>query len=403
MAFHVEAVRARYPALNEGFAHFEAAAGSLVAGSVADAAHRVMTTAVANRSTAFEPGRRAIRILLDARDAVADLLGAQAEGVFFGSSATSLTYLVSRTLASTWQPGDEIVVSRLDHDANVRPWLQAAQAAGVTVRWAEFDRETGGLAAEQYKELVTERTRLVALTAGSNANGAIPDVPAISALAHDFGALCYVDGVHVTPHLPVDVAELGADFYVTSAYKWSGPHLAACAADPALLEGLRPQKLMPSPDEVPERFEHGTPSFASLAAVTAAVDHLAALDDSATGTRRERIRHSMSSVRAYESALFAELIAGLEAMPKVAMVPAPDHRCPTVAFRMAGQDPAETAAALGAQGICVFSGDYYAYEFFSALGLRESGGAVRAGIYHYTTSQDVARLLEALLRLGDSV
>jgi cysteine desulfurase family protein (TIGR01976 family) len=295
------------------------------------------------------------------------------------------------------------VVSRLDHDANVRPWLQAAAAVGVDVRWAEFDHATGVLASQQYETLINERTRLVAVTAASNANGAIPDVATISALAHRVGALCYVDGVHATPHLPVDVPALGADFYVTSAYKWSGPHLATCVADPALWETLRPQKLMPSSDAVPERFEHGTPSFASLAALTAAVDHLATLDDSAQGTRRERVLQSMAAVRAYESELFATMLAGLRKVPGLRMVPAPEHRCPTVAFRLDNHDPAKTAAALGDRGICVFAGDYYAYEFFSTLGLRDSGGAVRSSIYHYTTQADVARLVDALTEIAGSV
>lgn len=396
MAFQIEVARAGYPALAEGFAHFDAAAGSLVARAAADAAHAVMTAAVANRSAAFEPGRRSIRIVEQARAAVADLLGAQAEGVVFGSSATSLTYLFSRTLAQTWRPGDEIVVSRLDHDANVRPWVQAASAAGAAVRWASFDLETGALPTGQYRDLLTERTRLVALTAGSNANGAIPAVATISALAHKVGALCYVDGVHATPHVPTDVAALGADFYVTSAYKWSGPHLAACAADPALLETLRPWKLVPSPDRVPERFEHGTPNFAGLAAMTAAVEHIAGLDPAATGTRRERVLQSMAAVRGYESEVFAELVKGLAEVPGIWIVPAPEHRCPTIAFRLDGQDPADTAAALGERGVCVFSGDYYAAEFFTALGIRDSGGAVRASIYHYTTSADVERLLEGV-------
>ncbi len=363
---------------------------------VAEAAHAVMTGAVANRSTAFAAGRRAMQIVIDARAALADLLGTPADGVVFGSSATSLTYLVSRTLAAAWQPGDEIVISRLDHDANVRPWLQAAAAAGAQVRWAEFDRATGALPAAQYETLVGERTKLVAVTAASNVNGAVPDVATISAIAHRAGALCYVDGVHATPHVPIDVAALGADFYVTSAYKWSGPHQAACAADPALWETLQPQKLMPSSDVVPDRFEHGTPSFASLAALTAAVDHLAALDDTATGTRRERVLQSMAAVRAYESELFAHLVAGLSAVPGLRLVPAPQERCPTVAFRLDGHDPAKTAAALGDRGVCVFAGDYYAYEFFRAMGLRDSGGAVRASVYHYTTRQDVARLVDAL-------
>ncbi|WP_117214184.1 cysteine desulfurase-like protein [Allorhizocola rhizosphaerae] len=396
MAFNIDAVRAKYPALAEGFAHFDAAAGSLVAASVADAAHTVMTAAVANRGTAFAPARRAGQIVTDARVAVADLLGAHPAGVVFGPSATALTYTVSRTLAQSWHPGDEVVVSRLDHDANVRPWVQAALAKGATVRWASFDARDGSLPTEQYESLITERTRVVALTAGSNANGAIPDVATISGLAHRFGALCYVDGVHATPHLPTDVAALGADFYVTSAYKWSGPHLSACVADPALWDTLHPPKLKPSPDAVPDRFEFGTLSFASLAAVTAAVDHLASLDDSATGDRRERILQSMAAVQTYESELFARLVDGLAEIPGLTPIPAPQHRCPTIAFRINGQGPAKTAALLGDRGICAFSGDYYAYEFFTALGLRDTGGAVRTSIYHYTTSEDIDRLLDAL-------
>ncbi|HEX6681724.1 MAG TPA: cysteine desulfurase-like protein [Candidatus Limnocylindrales bacterium] len=397
MAFRIDAVRAAYPALAEGFAHFDAAAGSLVAGSAAGAAHAVMTGAYANTSPAFEAGRRSIQVVADAREAVADLLGASPDGVVFGSSATSLTYLVSRTLAGTWRPGDEIVVSNLDHDANVRPWVQAAGDAGITVRWARFD-STGTLPAEQYEELIGERTRLVALTGASNANGAIPDVARISALAHAAGALCYVDGVHATPHLPIDVAALGADFYVTSAYKWSGPHLATCAAPPELWETLVPQKLKPSPQRVPDRFEFGTPPFAQLASLTAAVDHLAGLDDAATGSRREKVMQSMAAVRSYEAALFAKLVAGMSAVPGISFVPAPalENRCPTVPFRIDGEEPGKTAARLGDAGVCVMHGDNYAYEFFTALGLRDSGGAVRASIYHYTSEADVERLLAVL-------
>ena len=180
-------------------------------------------------------------------------------------------------------------MSRLDHDANVRPWVQAAGRAGAVVRWAEIDAATGELPAEQYAGLLGDRTRLVAVTAASNIIGTRPDVAAITGMARAAGALSYVDGVHATPHGPVDVAALGADFYVTSAYKWSGPHIGALIASPALLETLHPDKLVPAPEEVPDRFEYGTPPFADLAGVTAAVDHLAGLDDAATGTRRERI------------------------------------------------------------------------------------------------------------------
>jgi cysteine desulfurase family protein (TIGR01976 family) len=399
MPFDITRIRARYPALREGFAHFDGAAGTLVAARCADAIDAVTRGAVANKTTAFAAGRRALEIVIDARQAIADLVGGDPMGVVFGSSATTLTYLVARTLGDRWGPGDEIVLSRLDHDANVRPWFQAAARAGATVRWAEFDPETGVLPAEEYEELVNERTRLVAVTAASNAIGTRPDIPAIARVVHEAGALIYVDGVHATPHVPTDVVDLGADFYVTSAYKWSGPHLAACVAAPALWESLAPEKLIPSPDTVPERFEHGTQSFELLAGVTGAVDHLADLSDSpGTGTRRLRLLRSMDEAQAYEMDLFRTLIDGLAEIPGVVTCPAPARRCPTVVFRVGDQDPARTAEFLGDEGICVYSGDYYAYEYFQTMGLRDSGGAVRASIYHYTTAEEVARLLDAVKR-----
>jgi cysteine desulfurase family protein (TIGR01976 family) len=396
MGFDVDRVRAAYPALSEGFVHFDGAAGTLVAAPVADAVAATMRAAVANRTTVFAPGRRAIGIIDAAREAVADLVGGVPAGVAFGPSATALTYTVARALADTWRPGDEIVVSRLDHDANVRPWVQAAGRAGVLVRWAGFDPSTGALDVDQYGDLVGERTRLVAVTAASNAIGTRPDVPAIAKHAQAAGALLYVDGVHATAHLPTDVAALGADFYVTSAYKWSGPHLAACVAAPQTWAALRPDKLLPSPDTVPDRFEYGTLSFELLAGVTAAVDHLSTLDPSASGSRRERVLASVGAAHAHTMALFGRLREGLLALPGVRVMPAPPGGCPTVSFRLGDALPAQTAAALGDQGICVFSGDYYAYEYFQSLGLRDTGGAVRASLYHYNTADEVDRLLAAL-------
>jgi cysteine desulfurase family protein (TIGR01976 family) len=400
MDFDIAAVRAGYPALAEGYAHFDGAAGTLVPAPVIEAIRQTVAGAVGNRSTAFEPGRRALRILSDARVAVADLLGAQPRGVVFGSSTTSLTYLMARTLAAGWGPGDEVVVTRLDHDANVRPWVQVAAACGAVVRFAEFDRDTGELPVAEFAELIGERTRLVAVTAASNAIGTRPDIAAIAALAHAAGALCYVDGVHATPHTPTDVTALGCDFYVTSAYKWSGPHLAALAADPALLESLRPAKLMPSPDEVPERFEHGTPSFELLAGVSAAVGYLGTLAGSAAGSPRQRVVAGLTAAAEYETALFCRLVAGLADIPGCRMLPAPADRAPTVAFRLGDQHPQATAEALGERGVCVFAGDYYAYEYFTAMGLRDSGGAVRASVYHYTSDEDVDRLLAGLRSLS---
>ncbi|MFE0593499.1 cysteine desulfurase-like protein [Micromonospora echinospora] len=400
MSFDVTRVRAAYPALAEGHLHFDGAAGTQPAAGVVEAVAGAMRHAVGNRSAAFAPGRRSLEIVAAARAAVADLLGVAPDGVVLGPSATALTYTLARTLADTWRPGDEVVVSRLDHDANVRPWVRAAERAGATVRWAEFDPATGELPTGQYADLVGERTRLVAVTAASNAVGTMPDVAAIARLAHAAGALVCVDGVHAVPHGPTDVPALGADFFVTSAYKWSGPHLAALVADPARWAALRPDKLRPSSDAVPDRFEYGTPSFPLLAGLTAAVEHLAGLDPTGRGDRRSRLRAGLVAARAHEQVVFERLLAGLAALPGVTVLPAPAGRCPTVSFRLAGLTPAETATALGEAGICLSHGDYYAYEYFRALGLWEDGGAVRASVYHYNTVEEVDRLLAELDRLA---
>ncbi len=234
---------------------------------------------------AVAPSRCSDEIIAEAQTAIADLVGGEPSGVFFAPSSTSVTYRMSRTLAATWAPGDEVVVSQLDHDSNVRPWIQAAESAGAIIKWANIDPITGDLPVDQFQALLTERTKLVA-TAASNILGTKSDVASIAKIAHNFGALVYIDGVHATPHLPIDMHALGADFYTTSVYKWSGPHIAALSASPTLSETLHPKKLASSADTSPNRFELGTLPFADLAGITAAVDHLASLDDSATGSRR---------------------------------------------------------------------------------------------------------------------
>jgi cysteine desulfurase family protein (TIGR01976 family) len=312
---------------------------------------------------------------------------------------TTLTYRFAATLATTWKNGDEIIVSRLDHDANVRPWVQAAARAGATVRWAEVDLPAGELPVEQYEHLLGERTRLVAVSAASNVLGTRPDVAAISALAHRTGALVYVDGVHAAAHGPVDMAALGADFFATSAYKWCGPHIGAVVAAPALLTDLLPDKLASSPDDVPDRFETGTAPFADLAGVTAAVEHLAALDDQASGTRRERLLASMAAAEAHELELFATLRDGLASMPAITTYGAPAHRTATAYFTVAGHSPSEVAEHLASHRVNVWNGHNYAWELTAALGIRDAGSAVRAGLVHYNSVDDVERLLDALERL----
>ena len=320
MKLNVEAVRACYPALADGYAYLDGAAGTQVPAVVIDAISAAQEAGIGNGGGVFPASHRADSITADCRAALAALTGGHPDGVVLGPNMTTLTYRIAATLASTWAAGDEVVVSRLDHDANIRPWVQAAEHVGATVRWAEVDPETGELPAAQYGALISDRTRLVAVTAASNVIGTRPDVTAITALARAAGALSYVDGVHATPHVPVDVRALGADFYATSAYKWSGPHIGAVIAEPELLATLRPDKLVPSPDTVPERFELGTPSFASLAGVTAAVRHLASLGEAggpAAGSLRERVLSSMAAVQQHEQELFRVLLAGLESMTHV--------------------------------------------------------------------------------------
>jgi cysteine desulfurase family protein (TIGR01976 family) len=337
--------------------------------------------------------------VVGARAAVADLVGGVSRGVVLGPTLTSLTYGLARTLARTWRSGDEIVVSRLDHEANVRPWVQAAAAAGVLVRWAEVDIETGELPAWQYDELIGPRTRLVAVTAASNAIGTRPDVPAIAARAHAAGALVHVDAAHAAPHTFLDAAALGADFLAVSAYKWCGPRLAAVVADPDLLEDLRPERLASAPERVPDRFESGPSAFELLAGVPAAVDHLAGLRPETTGTRRERLRASMTAVAAYEAELFAWLDQALRAMRHVQVIGAPEQRTPTVAFTVDGMRARQVAAELSRRGICAWDGDFAARELFDALGVNEHGGAVQLGLLHYNTAEEVGYLVDSVAAL----
>jgi cysteine desulfurase family protein (TIGR01976 family) len=320
--------------------------------------------------------------------------------VILGPNMTTLTYRLTDTLSRRWGPGDEVVVSRLDHDANVRPWVQAAVRSGATMRWAEVDISTAELPADQYAGLLSDRTRLVAVTAASNIVGTRPDLAVITAAAHSVGALCYVDGVHATPHMPVDVRALGADFYATSAYKWSGPHIGTVVADPALLETLHPDKLAPAPPDVPDRFERGTAAFADLAGVVAAVEHLAGLDPAATGSRRDRVLACMAAVERYEGQLFTRLLGGLASMRHVTVYGKAARRAPTAFFTVAGYTPREVADRLAARKVNVWDGDNYAWELTGALGLRESGGAVRAGLVHYNDEADVDRLLAAVAELA---
>jgi cysteine desulfurase family protein (TIGR01976 family) len=398
--FDVSAVRVAYPALADGFAYLDGAAGTQVPQTVIEAIADAYRAGLGNVGGAFPASQRSGGIVAECRRAVADLVGGDPAGVVLGPNMTTLTYRLAYALAAGWGPGDEVVVSRLDHDANVRPWIQVARRAGVTIRWAEVDTATGELPVNQYDALISDRTRLVAVTAASNVLGTRPDVPAITAKAHSTGALAYVDGVHATCHGPVDMAALGADFYATSAYKWCGPHVGAVVADPAVLEPLQPDKLVPAPDDVPWRFETGTGPFADLAGVVAAVEHLASLDPAAGGDRRERLLASMAAAEAHEQQLLARLLDGLGAIEQVTTYGRAARRTATGYFTVAGRTPREVAEHLAARNVNVWNGHNYAWELTGALGIRDSGSAVRAGLVHYNDRSDVDRLLEGVAELA---
>ncbi len=397
MGLDVERVRADFPALADGTAYFDGPGGTQVPRQVAHAVASAMTSGISNRGGVTASERRAEEVVVRARSAVADLLGAEADGVVFGRSMTQLTYDVARALARTWGPGDEVVVTRLDHDANIRPWVQAAEAVGATVRWVGFDRTTGELTVDDVRAELSARTRLVAVTGASNVLGTRPDLPAIAEAVHATPALFFVDGVHLTPHAPVDIASLGADLFVCSPYKFLGPHHGVLAGAPDLLATLAVDKLLPSTDRVPERLELGTLPYELLAGTTAAIDHLAGLASSAED-RRTRVLESMRAVEEHEDALFERLVLGLSSIDGVRLHGSPRRHTPTAYFSVEGREGGEVARHLAARGVNAPAGSFYAIEASRWLGLGDAG-AVRAGLAVYTDADDVDRLVAGVAEL----
>jgi cysteine desulfurase family protein (TIGR01976 family) len=397
MDYDVARVRACFPALADGTAYFDGPGGSQVPRQVADAVAATMTSGISNRGTVTASERRAEEVVVGARAAMADLLGCDPGGVVFGRSMTQLTFDLARALAKTWEPGDEVVVTRLDHDANVRPWKRVADALGIAVRWVDFDTETAELQFDP--AVLSDRTRLVAVTGASNLLGTRPDLAGIAAHVHEAGALLYVDGVHLTPHAPVSVRDLGADFYACSPYKFFGPHLGVLAADPALLELVHPDKLLPSTDQVPERFELGTLPYELLAGVTATVDFIADLAPGQAVERRGRVLESMQRVETYEEVLFERLLSGLDAIDGVRRYGRPARRTPTVLFSMEGRAGREVHESLAAAGVNAPASSFYAIETSRWIGLGDTG-AVRAGLAPYTSEEDVDRLLAGVADLA---
>jgi cysteine desulfurase family protein (TIGR01976 family) len=404
MGYDVRAVRARFPALRAGTAHFDGPGGTQVPEAVAEAVAATLVAPLANRGRVTAAERAADGIVLAARAALADLLGADPGGIVFGRSMTALTFAMARTLAATWRPGDEVIVTRLDHDANVRPWVLAAQAVGAVVRWADFEPRTAELTVADVARHLSSRTRLVAVTGASNLLGTRPPVDLIAAAAHERGALVFVDGVHLTAHAPVDVAALGADLYACSPYKFLGPHCGVLAAAPALLETLVPQKLLPSTDAVPERFELGTLPYELLAGTTAAVDFLAGLDPTApagTGTRRERLVASLTAVGRHEDRLRHRIEDGLAELPGVVVHSRALSRTPTLLLSFPGRDCQDAYRFLADRGVNAPASTFYALEASRRLGFGDVG-ALRVGLAPYTDDDDVDRLLVGLAAFVDA-
>jgi cysteine desulfurase family protein (TIGR01976 family) len=396
--YDVAAVRAHFPSLQEGAAHFDGPGGTQTPDVVAQAMYDTLAGPLSNDGAMTLAERNASDVVLDVRVALGDLLGADPGGIVFGRSMTQLTFDLSRTMAKDWGPGDEIVVTRLDHDGNVRPWVLAAEARGATVRWADFDTETGELDPSAIGRLLTERTKVVAVTAASNLIGTMPDIPAIADRVHQSNAWLYVDGVHFTAHAPVDFAALGADFYACSPYKFLGPHCGVVAGRVELLEQLRPDKLKPATDQVPMRFEYGTPSYELMAGTTAAINFLADLAPGAVpadASRRERILASMAALEDYENVLRDRIEREIAEFPGVTSYSRAARRAPTLLCTFDGHRGSDIYAYLGSRGVSAPAGSFYAYEASRSLGLGEAGG-VRIGVAPYNDDSDVDRLLAGL-------
>ncbi len=397
-AFDVTAVRAHFPALKSGVAFFDGPGGTQAPNVVGQAIDTTITGPLSNRGTTTQAERNADLAVAGARAALADLLGADPRTIVFGRSMTQLTFDMTRTLAKSWQPGDEVVVSRLDHDANVRGWVAAADAAGATLRWADFDPDTGELDPNGVADVLSDRTKIVAVTAASNLIGTMPDVPRIAERVHDAGALLYVDGVHYTAHAPVDVTAFGADFYVCSPYKFLGPHCGVLTGRYELLDQLQPDKLLPAPDTVPEKYEMGTLPYELMAGTTAAIDFLADLAPQgvpAKASRRERLQASIAAIEQYENDLRARIEDVLVQLPGTHVYSVAERRTPTLLATFDSHDPAEISGSLAERGINAPAGSFYAYEPAHRLGLGDSGG-LRIGLAPYNDGNDVQRLTDGL-------
>lgn len=398
--FDLARMRQDFPALESGLALFDAPGGTQVPSPVAEAIFRTSLAPLSNRNPISLPGQNAERAVTNFRQAVADFTSADPRGVVHGRSASQLIMDFARELSKDWVVGDNIVVSRLDHDANVAPWLIAAKNVGAEVRFADFDPQTSELASEQYQHLVDDRTRIVAVTGASNFVGTKPDVQRIAEIAHTKNAYVFVDAVHMAAHVAIDFGALGADFVVFSPYKIFGPHLGVLLADPLTLEEIVPDKLRPSPNEVPERFELGTLPYEQLAGVTAMVDYIASFGFGST--RRERVVSAMHAFDVHELRLRRLIEVETADISGLNLLSMAQDRTSTLLFQHDSFDPLSIEKRFALQDVIVQAGHFYAQEACEVLqlgageGLR---GGLRVGLAPYNDDSDVARLIAAFKRL----
>jgi len=383
-----EANRRRFPGAQNDWARFDGPAGTQMVDSAIRAASDWSSSGNnANTHGAFAAAHATDALLERARGVVAQLLDADPNGVVFGANMTTMTFAFTRAVARTLKPGDRVVGTRLDHDANVSPWRIACEESGAEHVLAPFSPADGRLDMDALASLITPNTKWVAVTGASNLIGTMPEIKTVVSLARHVGARVFVDAVHLVPHMPVSVRDIGCDVLATSPYKWYGPHAGVLCIEPNLLNALPVAKVRPADDVGPRRFETGTPNLENIAATEAAARHL--------------LEENMSSVAKYERDVFAPLLHGLLAMPRVKVwgPPTLESRTPTVAFTVDGMAPDRVTEALAAKKIAVWAGSSYAVELVSHLGLAESGGVVRAGVVRYVTSDDVQRLLHAVASL----
>jgi len=404
-------IRGQFPALAQEVnaqpaVFFDGPGGTQVPQRVIEAIGRYLATSNANTHGEFATSARTDEVIAAGREAMADLLGCDTDEVVFGPNMTALTFAMSRAIGRELQPGDEIVLTLLDHDANYSPW-KALEERGVVVRAVDVHVEDCTLDMDDLRRKIGPNTRLVAVGYASNAVGTINDVAEIVRVAHGVGALCFVDAVHYAPHGPIDVRALDCDFLVCSPYKFFGPHMGVLYGKREHLARLRPYKVRPAGDEGPDRWETGTQNHEGIAGVAAAIDYLADLDgrveghDGPPASRRESLLRAMDAIRDHESKLARRLIDGLLSLPGLTLygIADPDRfgwRTPTVAVRIEGHEPRAVSRALGERGICTWAGNYYAINLTERLGVEEEGGMLRIGLVHYNTPEEVDRMLTAL-------